>query len=333
MTINCYAAHEARAPLERWQYAEADLDPHGVEIAISHCGICHSDVHLVDNDWKSSTYPLVPGHEIIGTVKAVGSAVSHLTVGQRVGVGWQRTACLNCEQCMTGFEQQCDHSQDTCVGNYGGFAERIRTDSRFAFPIPDGLASETAAPLLCAGVTVYSPLSRYAKHTSRVGVIGIGGLGHLALQFAAKMGCEVTAFSSTAAKEDEARHFGASRFVASADSDAMKGIRGSLDVIISTVTANLKWSDYLRALRTNGVLCFVGVPGERVSLHVGGLMDNQANVTASGIGGRGIMTQMLDFAARHNIVAQTEVLPMDNVNDALDRLRRNDVRYRFVLTT
>ena len=181
------------------------LGPHDVEIRISHCGICHSDVHLVDGDWGMGSYPMVPGHEIVGTVAALGPEVRHLEAGARVGVGWQRGACLACESCGAGDENLCAENEATCVGHHGGFADRIRLDGRFAFPIPEGLASENAAPLLCGGATVYSPLRRWVKPSMRVGVVGIGGLGHLGLQFARAMGCEVTAISSTPDKEAEAR--------------------------------------------------------------------------------------------------------------------------------
>ena len=193
MGFRAYAAHEQKGPLAPFVYEPGELGPNDVEIRVSHCGICHSDVHLVDGDWGASSYPMVPGHEIVGTVAAAGPAVRQLAVGQRVGVGWQCGACLECEWCVSGQENLCAQEEATCVERPGGFAERIRVDGRFAFPIPDALRSEHAAPLLCGGVTVYAPLARFARPSLRVGVIGIGGLGHLALQFARAMGCEVTA--------------------------------------------------------------------------------------------------------------------------------------------
>ncbi len=331
MPIQAYAAHQAGGALERWEYEPKDLAPYDVEIDISHCGICHSDLHMLDNDWGISQYPLVPGHEIIGTVTALGEQVTHLKVGQRVGVGWQRSACLNCDVCAAGHDQLCPNSSAVIVGNYGGFAERIRTDSRFAFAIPDALSSENAAPLLCAGVTVYSPLSRLGHSAQRVGVVGIGGLGHLAVQFAAKMGMEVTAFSSTPAKADEARELGASNVINSRDDAALKAARYSLDMLVVTVHVSLNWRRYLQMLRPNGTLCFVGAVGEPMQLSIGALIDKQYTVTGSSIGSRATMREMLDFAARHGVTAWTETLPMDDVNTALERLRRNDVRYRFVL--
>lgn len=330
MTIHAYAAPSANVPLEPFTYEEKGLAPFDADIEISHCGVCHSDLHLVDGDWGDRGFPLVPGHEIIGTVKAVGSAVDESLIGKRVGVGWQRGSCLSCDWCISGQEELCSKSVATCVGNYGGFAERVILDSRFAHIIPDDLDSENAAPLLCAGITVYSPLMRYATSTSRVGVMGIGGLGHLALQYANKMGCEVTAFSSSEAKKDEAMELGAHHFVNGRDDDAMKKARQTCDVIIATAPANLDWSKYIQALRPNGTLCFVAIPGEPISVKIGQILPNK-QVAGSSIGGRHAMREMLDFSTRHHIVAWTEKLPMDSVNTALDRLRENDVRYRFVL--
>ena len=324
MTIHAQAAMASKQHLKPFQYEPAALGPHDVEIAITHCGICHSDIHLIDNDWSMSSYPLVPGHEIIGTVADAGPAVKHLKQGQRVGVGWQRGSCLVCEQCVRGDENLCAESRATCVGNHGGFADRIRTDSRFAFAIPETLASENAAPLLCGGATVYSPLKHYGVvPPMRVGVIGIGGLGHLALQFANAFGCEVTAFSSTPEKEKEARDFGAHRFVASANPASLKNVVGSLDFILSTV--------YLSLLRPNGKLCFVGVPAAPIQIHIGTLLGGQKSVCASVIGSRNTIREMLEFAARHDIEAMTEVMPLADVNKAIEKVRANKARYRMVL--
>ncbi|MBW1761535.1 MAG: NAD(P)-dependent alcohol dehydrogenase [Deltaproteobacteria bacterium] len=329
--VDAYAAHEPGASLTSFDYEPDVLGPHDVEIEITHCGICHSDLHLIDNDWQSSAYPLVPGHEIVGTIAQRGALITHVDVGERVGVGWQCGSCLQCEWCERGDENLCASIAETCVGRPGGFADRIRVDGRFAFAIPDALSSELAAPLLCGGITVYSPLQQHARPQSRVGVIGIGGLGHLAIRFARAMGCEVTAFSSTAAKEEEARAHGAHHFVSSIDDTALKGQRESLDLVISTVNSPLNWNRYVSALRPNGVLSFVGALAEPVTIHTGMLMARRRSVTSSPIGGRSTMREMLDFAARHTIGAQVETLPMSEVNAALDRLRRNDVRYRFVL--
>lgn len=330
--VDAYAAPEAGAALSPFDYEPGPLGPNDVRIQITHCGICHSDLHLIDNDWMSSKYPLIPGHEIVGTVAEKGALVGHLELGQRVGVGWQCGSCLRCEWCERGDENLCADIEETCVGRHGGFAESVQVDGHFAFAIPEALSSEVAAPLLCGGITVYSPLRRHARPQSRVGVIGIGGLGHLALRFARALGCEVTAFSSTAAKEEEARAHGAHHFVSSVDDAALKAQRESLDLIISTVNHSLNWKRYISALRPNGVLSFVGALAEPVSVPTGMLMARRRTITSSPIGGRAAMREMLDFAARHGVGAQVETLPMSDVNSALERLRRNDVRYRFVLT-
>lgn len=332
MKFDAFAALSARDKLTEFTYEPAPLNTNDIDIDITHCGICHSDLHLIDNDWQMSRYPLVPGHEIVGTVTAVGEGVTHLKKGERVGVGWQRGSCLNCEFCRRGEENLCPKTQATCVGAYGGFAKTIRLDSRFAFSIPAGLKSENAAPLLCGGITVFAPLVHYnVKPQHRVGVIGIGGLGHLALQFTSKWGCEVTAFSSSKDKEAEARAFGATKFVDSSDLKNLKKVRGTLDFIISTVHVDLDWNAYLDCLRPNGKLCFVGVPSQPISVPVFNLIGPQKSIVGSNTGGRPLIAEMLEFAARHGIEAKTEVVPMTSVNEALDRVRANKARYRMVL--
>ncbi|MDH4157918.1 MAG: NAD(P)-dependent alcohol dehydrogenase [candidate division Zixibacteria bacterium] len=332
MKISSYAALMQKKPLEPFQYESKKLGDWDIEVAITHCGICYSDVHLIDNDWGMSTYPLVPGHEIVGTITAVGGKVAGFEKGQRVGIGWQCGACLNCEMCTTGMENLCPEHRDTCVGNFGGFARSIIVDSRFAYDIPESITSEAAGPLLCGGITVYSPLRHYdVKPSHRVGVIGIGGLGHMALQFANAFGCEVTAFSSSPNKEAEAREFGAHRFIPSADPAELQKAAGSLDFIISTIHGDLNWDAYLATLRPNGKLCFVGVPDSAIAFQAFPLLFGQLSVCASVIGGRAMMKEMLGFAARHHIAPQTEVTPMEQVNEAIRKLKENRARYRIVL--
>jgi uncharacterized zinc-type alcohol dehydrogenase-like protein len=331
MGFRAYAAHEEKGPLAPFVYEPAELGSNDVEIRISHCGICHSDVHLVDGDWGASGYPMVPGHEIVGTVASAGSAVRHLAVGQRVGVGWQCGACLECEWCVSGQENLCAQEEATCVERPGGFAERIRVDGRFAFPIPDALRSEHAAPLLCGGVTVYAPLARFARPSLRVGVVGIGGLGHLALQFARAMGCEVTALSTNPAKRAEALAFGAHRFVAAGDSKALRTAAQSLDFVLSTAFLAQDWKGLLRMLRPNGVLCLVGAPDESLRLDVGGMLGRQLTVTTSAIGGRPAVRETLDFAARHGIKPMVQLRLLAEADAGLEAVRRGQARYRIVL--
>lgn len=332
MKISGFAAYEKKSNLKPYEYEPKELDDKEVLIKISHCGICHSDIHLIDDDWKVSKYPFIPGHEIIGEVVGLGSKVERLKIGQRVGVGWQSGSCLECEWCASGYENLCPKQIATCVGRNGGFANFVVTDSRFAFPIPEKLSSENAAPLLCGGITVYSPLRRYnVKPKDKVGVIGIGGLGHLAIQFAKSMGCEVTAFSTSADKEKEAMEFGADRFILSKDKSQLQKIENSLDFIISTVYNKLNWIDYMNILKPNGNLCFVGANFDNLDIPAGILLLGQKQVSGSVIGGRAIISEMLDFAARNNIVAKTEVFPLNEVNKAIDKVRNNTIRYRAVL--
>ncbi len=320
MTFHAYAARRAKAHLEPFEYRPRRLGAHDVEIAITHCGICHSDVHLVDGEW-GDWFPLVPGHEIVGTVVA-GSGFEP---GERVGVGWQCGSCGTCEYCRAGEEVLCAGHEATCQGNFGGFADRIRVNERFVIRIPRKLASETAAPLLCGGVTVYTPLRKYAERGSRVGVIGIGGLGHLGLQFARAMGCEVTAISRRRDKEREARGFGADHFVTG------EPRKGSLDLILNTAHASPDMCVVLDALRPKGVFCQLGAAPEPLSVPALSLIVGSRTVTGSAIGSPSVIGEMLEVAARHGVAARVEVVPMNDADAALDRTRTNRARYRMVL--
>jgi len=333
MIIHAYAAMAAREKLENFQYVPKDPGPWDVEVKISHCGICHSDIHLIDNDWGMSIYPLVPGHEIIGTVTEIGSQVNHLQPGRRVGIGWQRSACLTCEWCIGGHENLCPQEEATCVGHHGGFAERIRIDSRFAFPIPEKMKSDEAAPLLCGGITVYSPLRLYhVQPNMKVGVIGIGGLGHLALQFARALGCEVTAFSTSADKEAHAHSFGAHHFIHTKNRSALKNSANTLDFVLNTTFTELDWAGFVNTLRPNGKICTVGATANSIEIPAHLLLGTQRAICGSVIGSRWMIGEMLEFAARHDIKAQIETASMAEVNHAVDRVRKGQARYRLVLT-
>ena len=330
--IQGLAAHAAGAELLPFRYDPGPLDAHEVEIAISHCGICHSDLHLISNDWGISQYPFIPGHEIIGKVNAVGSEVRSLAVGQRVGLGWQANSCGECEWCTRGMENLCTRAEATCVHRHGGYADRVRANVRFVMPIPDELESQNAAPLLCGGITVYNPLRTHGINpSSRVGVIGIGGLGHMAIQFARVFGAEVTAFSTSAAKEEEARALGAHRFVNTRETRAMKDLASTFDFILSTVNAAQDWSFYVQALRPTGTLCFVGVPPAPVTLHAFPMISGLRSVTGSPIGSPQRIREMLDVAARHGVKAHIEPFAMAKVNEAIEKVKKNKVRYRAVL--
>lgn len=332
MTTNCYAALQAKSPLQNYHYDPKPLAPDQVTIKITHCGICHSDVHLIDNDWQNSAYPLVPGHEIVGIISAVGNEVKHLQKGQRVGVGWECYSCGHCEWCARGEENLCKQQQATCNGNFGGFAESIQVHNRFVFPIPDTLSSAAVAPLFCGGITVYSPLRTHIHNPNlRIGVIGIGGLGHLALQFAHAFGCEVTAFSSSPAKLEEAKQFGAHHFIASTDSAALKKAANSLDFILATVNENLDWTAYMDVLRPKGKLCIVGAVKNNISVPSFALIRERKTICGSNIGSCPDINEMLQFAANHNIGAKTEIMPMAQANEGIIRVRSGKAHYRVVL--
>jgi len=324
--------HAAGAELLPYGYDPGTLGPQEVEIAISHCGICHSDIHLISNDWGISHYPFIPGHEIVGTVAAVGEGVRTLAVGTRVGLGWQSNSCGECEWCIRGMENLCPAAEGTCVHRNGGYAERVRANSRFVFPIPDSLGSEHAAPLLCGGITVYNPLRSHGVNpSSRVGVIGIGGLGHMAIQFARVFGADVTAFSTSAGKEEEARALGAHHFVNSRESKALKEVAGTFDFIVSTINADQDWSIYIQALRPTGTLCFVGVPPSPLTVHAFPLISGLRSISGNPTGSPHMLKEMLDVAARHAVKATIESFPMAQANAAIEKVKKNKVRYRAVL--
>jgi uncharacterized zinc-type alcohol dehydrogenase-like protein len=330
--IQGLAAHAAGAELLSFKYDPGELGLQEVEIAISHCGVCHSDLHLIANDWGISQYPFIPGHEIIGKVKAVGTEVRSLAVGQRVGLGWQSNSCGVCEWCSQGMENLCPASEGTCVHRHGGYADRVRANARFVVPIPETLESEQTAPLLCGGITVYNPLRTHGVNpSSRVGIVGVGGLGHMAIQFARVFGAHVTAFSTSAAKEEEARALGAQNFVNSRELKAMKEVAGSMDFVLSTINADQDWSVYLQTLRPTGTLCFVGVPPSPVSVHAFPLISGLRSISGNPTGSPYRIKEMLDVAARHGVQAKTEAFPMAQANAAIEKVKKSKVRFRAVL--
>lgn len=330
MSIHAFAALGVSEKLVPFTYDSDPIKSHEVTIKISHCGICHSDIHLIDNDWSTNSYPLVPGHEIIGVVTDKGNAVTHLEIGQRVGVGWQCSSCLECKQCTTGNENLCSRNQATAAGHHGGFANYVRSDSRFAIPIPDALPSEQAAPLLCGGITVYNPLRNFnIRPDMKVAVVGIGGLGHLALQFYRAYGCEVTAISHTENKKEEALEFGAHHFIASRNQE-LSNMANYFDFILTTAHVNLNWQALVNALAPNGKLCLVGA-ADNITVPVFSLISGQKSIVSSVIGSPARIKEMLEFAARQRVLAQTELFKLSDVNDAIKKVRENKVRYRAVL--
>jgi len=330
--IQGLAAHAAGSELLPLRYEPGKLGAQEVEIAVTHCGVCHSDLHLIANDWGISQFPFIPGHEIIGTVAATGSEVRSLEIGQRVGLGWQSNSCGQCEWCMRGQENLCPDSEGTCVHRHGGYADLVRANARFVIPIPDALPSEQTAPLLTGGITVYNPMRIYGVNPStRVGVVGIGGLGHLAIQFARVFGAQVTAFSSTLAKEEDARSLGAHHFVNSRETKAVKDVAGSFDFLLTTVNADQDWGSLLQTLRPTGSLWFVGIPPSPVSVSAFPLVSGLRTIGGSPVGSPFRLREMLDVAARHGVKAITERFPMEKANEAIEKVKKGKVRYRAVL--
>lgn len=328
-TIRAYAQLSPRSALEAVDLplpaAPAGRD---VDVEVHHCSVCHSDVHLLDGDWGEVARPLVPGHEVVGRVVARGPDAT-LAEGALVGVGWQCGACGTCHACTTGREHMCTGGKKrTCVGRQGGFATRVRVDSDFAFELPAGLDPATAAPLLCAGLTVFSPLERLgAKAGTRVGVVGVGGLGHMAVRFASALGAEVIAFDPDASKASLAKELGARELV---------NARGALpanavDLLLVTTHATLDWDAWMKVLDLEGTLCLVGIPGEALRLGVDPLLDEQKKVTGSVIGSRATMRRMLGFAAEKGIAPITERMPLERANEAVTSVREGRARMRIIL--
>jgi len=330
--IKGFACFNPKETLHDFTYNPPVLGDAEVEVRVTHCGMCHSDAHLIDNDWGISRYPFIPGHEIIGTVAAVGKNVHDLAIGTRVGIGWQADSCGTCEYCRKGEENHCAKAQPTCVGRHGGYAEAVRANHRFVFPIPDGLESAQAAPLLCGGITVYTPLhEHHIGAGTSIGVVGIGGLGHLALQFAHARGATVTAISSNPQKEAEARSFGAAQFLLSNDAAALEKAASSLDFILITASADIDIIAMLSLLKPHGKICVVGALPKPMAIPAGLLIHGAKSVVGSNIGSPATIRAMLDDAARYKIAAQIETLPLAEVNNGLDKMRAGQARYRLVL--
>ncbi len=331
-TFHGWAAPRAGAGLERMAYDAGELRPEQVQVRVESCGICHSDLSMIGNEWGNSVFPLVAGHEVIGVVEEAGAQVKGLKAGDRVGLGWFAGSCLSCPSCLSGRHQLCGSAEQIIVGRHGGFADRVRANWEWAVKLPEALDPASAGPLFCGGITVFAPILDFGvKPVHRVGVVGIGGLGHLALQFLHKWGCEVTAFSSNPAKADEARALGAHHVVSSTDTAALARIAGSLDFILVTANVPLDWSSYLGALAPDGRLHFVGAVLEPVPVPAFSLIGGRKAVSGSPLGSPATVATMLDFCARHGIAPVTETFAMDEVNEALEHLRAGKARHRIVL--
>ncbi|MFN0130398.1 MAG: NAD(P)-dependent alcohol dehydrogenase [Verrucomicrobiales bacterium] len=331
-TIHAFAAPAAGQPLVPHEFTLGPLGGEQVEIAVESCGICHSDLSMIDNAWGMSAYPLVPGHEIVGRVVDVGLQVKRIKLGDRVGVGWNSSSCGCCPSCMSGAHNLCQTTEGTIVGRPGGFATRVRAQWTWAAPLPEALTPSTAGPLFCGGITVFSPMVEFGvRPTDRVGVIGIGGLGHLALKFLRAWGCEVTGFTSSAGKRDEALGLGAHRTVDSRDPKALAAEAGSFDFILNTTNVALDWNAYVAALKPKGRLHIVGAVLEPLGVAAFPLISGQKSISGSPLGSPATVDTMLAFCARHGIAPVTESFPMSRVNEALEHLRHGRARYRIVL--
>jgi uncharacterized zinc-type alcohol dehydrogenase-like protein len=331
-TVHAFASNKPNGALEPFEYELGVIGPSEVDISVEACGICHSDLSMLENVWGMTQYPFVPGHEVIGKVSAIGEHVSHLAVGDQVGLGWHSGYCMTCDECLDGHHNMCSTVESTIVGRHGGFADLVRAHSASVFKLPDGLDSKTAGPLLCGGIAVFNPLVQLdLPPTSSVGVIGIGGLGHLAVKFARAWGCHVTAFTSSGPKQKEALDLGAHETINSRDLEAIKAVGSRFDLLISTVNVKLDWNSYVATLKPRGRLHMLGAVTEPLDLNLIPIMFSQLSVGSSPVGSPATIRKMLNFAARHDIKPVTENFPMSKVNEAMERLHQGKAKYRLVL--
>ncbi|QYG12041.1 NAD(P)-dependent alcohol dehydrogenase [Microbacterium sp. PAMC22086] len=338
--VNAYAAPREGAPLEKTVIERRELGPLDVLIDIAFAGICHSDIHTVRGDWGPQQYPLAPGHEITGTVAAVGEGVTRHAVGDRVGVGCLVNSCGECRNCLRGEEQFCTQGAVLTYGStdrdgtvtQGGYSEQVVVTEAFVLKIPDALPLDAAAPLLCAGITTYSPLRHWnVGPGTRVAVVGLGGLGHMGVQIAHALGAEVTVLSQTLSKKDDGLRLGADHYHATSDQETFRELRSSFDVILNTVSAVIDLRSYLSLLDVGGAMVCVGAPGEPLSVGVMSLIGGRRSLAGSNIGGIQETQEMLDFCAEHGIAAEIETIPASDINAAYERVLASDVRYRFVI--
>jgi uncharacterized zinc-type alcohol dehydrogenase-like protein len=341
MKTNSYATQSATAALAPFSFQRRDVDVHDVQIQILYCGVCHTDVHIARNEWQGTTYPCVPGHEIIGRVLEVGAQVKKFKVGDIAGVGCMVDSCRVCENCQDDLEQFCEqgstftyNAPDKISGGmtYGGYSDNIVVDEAFVLQIPKNLDLAAAAPLLCAGITTYSPLRHNNVNTGqKVGIVGLGGLGHMGVKLAKAFGAHVVVFTTSPNKVKDAFRLGADEVVLSTNEDEMKKHLNSFHFILDTVAAQHDINAYLILLKRDGTLTQVGVPAEALSVQVSSLIFGRRNFSGSLIGGIKETQEMLDFCGKHNITSDIELIPIQKINEAYDRLMKNDVKYRFVL--
>ncbi|MGI4874267.1 MAG: NAD(P)-dependent alcohol dehydrogenase [Janthinobacterium lividum] len=337
-----YAAPAANIPLEPFSLERRAPGPHDVQIEILFCGVCHSDLHQIRDEWGGSIFPMVPGHEIVGRVAAVGAHVSKFKVGDLAGVGCMVDSCRTCPSCQDGLEQYCETTgmvgtyNAREIGNgqptYGGYSQQIVVDEKYTLQISEKLDLARVAPLLCAGITTYSPLRQWQVGPGhRVAVMGLGGLGHMAVKFAVALGAEVTVLSTSAGKEADAKALGAHKFVVTSDKAQFKAVGSYFDFIINTVSAQLDLTQYLNLLRRDGTMILLGVPTEAPHIHAFNLIAKRRRLAGSLIGGIAETQEMLDFCAEHNIMSDIEVIDIQHINEAYERMLKGDVKYRFVI--
>ena len=331
--IKAYAAMEAGKNLEVFDYEADPLKEKEVQIKVESCGICHSDISAIDNSWGASKYPMVAGHEVIGEIIGVGSNVSLHKIGNRVGLGWHSGYCHDCEHCDAGDHNFCSSTNKTVFSQHGGFAEQVTADEVSVIPIPNGLNHEDAGPLLCGGITVFTPIVEFnINKDHKVGIIGIGGLGHLALKFYKALGCHVTAFTNSEDKNNLLKSLGADEIVSSTDQSTIKSLGSQFDLIISTVNVKLDWNLYLSTIKPRGRLHFVGAVLAPIETSVFSLMSGRKSISGSPVGSPINIKKMLDFCSKHKISPMVEHFKFDQINDAIKKLRDNKVRFRAVLT-
>jgi len=336
-----YAAQAATTPLAPWTINRRDPKPHDVQIEIKYCGVCHSDLHTARNEWGGTVYPCVPGHEIVGVVTAVGDHVKKFKVGDLAGVGCLVDSCRECENCKDDLEQFClngmvgtynGEQKDGSGITFGGYSKSIVVDEAFVLSISDKLPLDAVAPLLCAGITTYSPLRHWKIGKGhKVAVLGLGGLGHMGVKLAVSMGADVTMLSHTASKEKDAARLGAHHFVLTSDAEQVKKVMGSFDFILDTVSADHDYNFYLGLLKANGVMVCVGAPPSPAQIPAFNLIFGRKSIAGSLIGGIAETQEMLDYCAEHDIVSDIELIAMKDINEAYERMLKGDVRYRFVI--
>lgn len=343
IATKAYAAQDATTPLGPWNLERREVGAHDVQIEILYCGVCHSDIHQVRNEWGNSMYPMVPGHEIVGKIVKVGEQVKKFKVGDLAGIGCFVDSCRVCPNCVAGEEQYCETGgagtyngleMDRKTPTYGGYSTQIVTDEKYTLKISPNLPLEGVAPLLCAGITTYSPLRHWKVGKGhKVGILGLGGLGHMAVKLAASFGAEVTMLSTSPSKEVDARRLGAHHFALTSDKEVLKGLRNKFDFIINTVSAPHDYNVYLNLLNTNGVMICLGVPPEASTVPAFNLIGQRRSIAGSLIGGIRETQEMLDYCAEHNITSDVEVIDIKDINTAYERMLKGDVRYRFVIDT